>query len=228
MLNRNAIVTIGAVVLLTASSGFCDNLEQNWNDFLHYTVIGRLDLAEGFAQKIVQSEPDPLQMLALSESNPRGYLILLRLSDSDTPLKELADQILGIIEQGRYLRRTEAKIIVEEIKRLSGTARGRITALERLRNSGEYAIVYMLDAIADPERREELPNIVWALGQMGRVAIRPLVAALQTDNVAVKAEIIRALGKIGYLQATPYLKYIMENDESEQLRELARESMMQI
>ncbi len=227
MFNRKAVVAIGAVVFLAAASGFCETLEENWNDFLHYTVIGRMDLAEGFAQRIVQDEPDPLELLELSESNPRGYAILLRVQDSNTPLREITGKILDIIEQGRYLRRTEAKIIVEEIKRLSGTTRGRITAVERLKNSGEYAIVYMLEAMADPEREEELPNIIWALSQMDRAAIRPLVASLQTDNVAIKAEIIRALGNIGYPQAAGYLKYIMENDESEQLRKLARKSIEQ-
>jgi HEAT repeat protein len=228
MINRNAVAAIIAVVFFTTIPGICDTLEEDWNDFLHYTVIGRLDLAEGFAQKIVQEEPDPLELLALSESNPRGYSTLLRIHDSNTPLREFAGKMLDIIEQGRYLRRTEAGIITEEIKRLSGTTRGRIAAMERLKNSGEYAIVYMLDAMADPERQEELPNIVWALGQMGKAAIRPLVAALQTDNVAIKAEIIRALGKIGYPQAAAYLKYIVENSESEQLRQLARQSIEQI
>ncbi len=228
MLNRNTIAAISAVVFFSVASGFCETLEENWNDFLHYTVIGRLDLAEGFGQKIVHSEPDSLELLELSESNPRGYAILLRVQDSNIPLGKLAGRMLDIIEQGRYLRRTEAKIIVEEIKRLSSTTRGRIAAVERLKNSGEYAIVYMLDAMANPERQEELPNIVWALGQMGRASIRPLVAALQTNNVAIKGEIIKALGEIRYPQAAPYLKYIIETSESKQLRGLARKSIGQI
>ena len=41
------------VILLTAifivNAGFTQTLEENWNDFLHYTKIGRLDLAKGYA-----------------------------------------------------------------------------------------------------------------------------------------------------------------------------------
>jgi HEAT repeat protein len=129
---------------------------------------------------------------------------------------------------GRFIRRSEPKIIVEEIKRLSGTERGRLIAVSRLKDAGEYAIPFMLDVMADDSRQDELPNIIWALPQIGRPAIRPLVAALQTENVAVKAEIIRALGKIGYPQSLAYLKYIVEKDNSNELRSLAAYSIRQI
>ena len=33
-----------------------NQLEDNWNDFLHYTVLGRYDLASGFAQKVIDSD----------------------------------------------------------------------------------------------------------------------------------------------------------------------------
>ncbi|GAG14622.1 unnamed protein product, partial [marine sediment metagenome] len=92
----------------------------------------------------------------------------------------------------------------------------------------EYAIMYMLDAMAEPARKEELPNIIWALPQIGRDAIRPLAAALQTQDVAIKAEIIKALGEIGYPQSLACLKYVVENDDSAQLCDLAEQSIRQI
>ena len=100
----------------------------------------------------------------------------------------------------------KVKIITEAIKKLSGSPRGRLAAVKELQNAGEYAIPYMLDAMADPSRKEELPNIVGTLPQIGRDAIRPLTTALQTNNVGVKAEIIKALGSIGYPQSLAYLK----------------------
>jgi HEAT repeat protein len=197
---------------------------------LHYTKIGRLDLAKGYAQAVLAGEPDPVQLLALAEENRPGYVLLLKVIETphDPELAELGGKLLAVIEQGRFIRRTDPKIIVEEIKRLSGTQRGRLAAVRRLRNAGEYAVMYMLDAIADTVRKDELPHIVWALPQVGRDAIRPLAAALQTDNIAVKSEIIIALGKIRYPQALAYLKYVLEKDDSPQLRGLAQESIRQI
>ena len=230
MFNRKAAAVILAVMFFAVNAGFAQSLEENWNDFLHYTKIGRLNLAKGYAQAVLENDPDPLLLLALSEVNPQGYAILLRVIDvaPDTELTELSGKILGIIEQGRFIRRTDPKIITEEIRRLSSTARGRLTAVKRLKNAGEYAVMYMLDAMADNSREQELPNIIWALPQIGRDSIRPLVSALQTENMAVKAEIIKALGKIGYSQSLAYLKYIVEQSDSAELVELAKQSIRDI
>ncbi len=222
------IVAFLTTILIVTSTGFCGELEDNWNDFLHYTAIGRLDLAKGYAQKIIDSDPDPVGLLALSEENTNGYRILLKMNDSSAELREVSGDILDIIEQGRYNRRTDPRIIVQEINRLGGTIRGRIAAEQRLKNAGEYCIPYMIDVLSDRDRQEEFADVAAALPKVGRDAIRPLAAALSTDNVAVKAEIIRALGDIGYPQSLGYLKYIVENDKSSQLGDLAAQAINKI
>ncbi len=205
-------------------------LEDNWNDFLHYTRIGRFDLAKGYAQAILQSDPDPVKLMELSKEDTAGYEILLRVVDSapDAGLVALSKLIIDIIEQGKFAHRADPRNIVEEINRLGGTERGWTMAVKRLQNAGEYAIPYMLDAMADPSRRKELPKIVMALPYIGKDAIRPLAAALQTKDVAIKAEIVKALGQIGYPQSQAYLKYIVENDESSELRTFAAQSIKRI
>lgn len=228
MLEKKGVVTFLAVVVLVSGVGLCQSVEDNWDDFLHYTAIGRLDLAIGYAQAIIDGKPDPLEVLALSESNPNGYRILLKMHAASEELKEVSGKILDIIEQGRFLRRTDPRIIVQEIKRLSTTIRGQIAAEQRLKNAGEYAIPYMLSAMADPDRKNEFADITGALPKIGREAIRPLTAALQMDNVGVKGEVIKALGEIGYMESVGYLKYVVENDESEILRRLAGSAIEKI
>ena len=230
MLSPKTIAAVLATALLLAAGSYSQTLQQNWNDFLHYTAIGRLDLAKAYAQVILQSNPDPVELLALSKENPEGYAILQKVLEtaSDVELVSLSSKVLALIEQGQFIRRSDPKIIVEEIKRLTSTERGKLLGTERLKNAGEYAIPFMLDAMADRARAEELPNIVEALPQIGLPAIRPLVAALQTENVQVKAEIIKALGKIAYPQSLGYLKYVMEKSDSPQMRQLAAESIKRI
>lgn len=218
------------LLLFWAAAGYCETLEDNWNDFLHYTKIGRPNLAAGYAEAIVQSDPEPVEMLSLSQANPEGYNILLRVRDTaaDTELADIVGSILDIIEKGRFARKRDPEIIAAEIRRLSTTARGRVAAVKRLQNAGEYAIMYMLDALSDKSRQKEWPNIVWALPQIGRAAVRPLAAALQTQDTSVKVEIIRAMGKIRYPQSLAYLKYVAENSDSAELADLAAESIRQI
>lgn len=230
MLKAKIIAATLAIAILAAGVGSGQSVEDNWNDFLHYLKIGRIDLAKGYAEALLESEPDPVKLLELSDANPQGYGILQRANETapDTELVELSGEILGLIEAGRFIQRTDARIIAEEIRRLSTTTRGRLAAVKRLENAGEYAIVYMVDALGDESRKEEWPNIIWALPQIGRDAIRPLVASLQTDNIGLQAEVIKALGKIGYPQSLSYLKYVVENSGSEELRKLATSSIRQI
>ncbi len=230
MYSRKTIVLILSVGLFLSGPVLAQTLKENWNDFLHFTKIGRLDLAKGYAQVVLESKPEPVELLALSEDNPQGYEILLRVVDtaSDAELVELSGKLLDVIEEGRFIRRSDPKIITDEIRRLSGTSRAQLAAVERLKNAGEYAIVYIVDAIADKARREELPNIVWGLSELGRDTIRPLAAALQTKEAGVKAEIIKAMGDISYPQSLAYLKYVIEKDSSAELRGLASHSIGQI
>jgi HEAT repeat protein len=222
----SAILLIIGAVLFGTSLAQEQTLEQNWNDFLHYTTIGRLDLAKGYAQAIVKSNPEPVALLALNQANPQGYDLAMRVVETsrDAELAGLTKQLVAIIDRGRFERRSDPMVIVEEIKRLGTTLRGKMTAIQRLKDAGEYAVPFMLDAMANPARTADA-NLIEALPQIGRPAIRPLVAALQTDNVAVKTEIIKALGKIGYTQSLAHLRYITEKDPSAPIRELAGQSI---
>ena len=68
-----AIIAIGLTVI---SVGFGQSLEDDWTDFLHYIVIGKPDLAKGYGQVILKSNPDPVQLFALSQANQEGYRFL--------------------------------------------------------------------------------------------------------------------------------------------------------
>ncbi|MDH4201579.1 MAG: HEAT repeat domain-containing protein [Phycisphaerae bacterium] len=218
MRDKHSLVWVLLAGLLIGSTLHAASLESNWNDFLHYTAIGRFELAKSYAEQIIDSQPDPTLLLDLSEANPEGSRLLLKMNADSDELREVSGKILDLIDQGRYIRRTDPKIIAQEISRLSTTIQGRIRAEQRLRDAGEYAIPQMLAAIADPDRKNEMAYITDALPKIGRPAIRPLTAALQMDDVAVKVEVVRALGKIGYYEPLPYLKYIIEKSDSEGLK----------
>ena len=236
MFNHNKAIAILAAILFIVNTGFSQeaeksDLETNWGDFVHYTAIARLDSAKEYAKAILDNEPNAVKLFELSEENQAGYQLLLRAADNkyDEELAGLAKKLLSVIEEGGFIKRTDPKVIYEEVQRLnSDTPRGRLNAITRLKNAGEYAIPFMLNALADPDREEEFAKIADALPQIGRDAIRPLAAALQTENGAVKLEIVKAMGGIGYPQSLPYLKYVVENEQSPDLRQSALASIMQI
>ncbi len=235
MLQRKGLLLFLAVCVLVGP-GLCfgqeisgsDEVERHWNDFLHYATIGLIDIAKGHGQALVDLDPDPVYLLELSEANPDAYKVLLRMNDHSQALREVSEAVLDIIEQGRYLRRTEAAIILEEIDRLDTTIRGRLAAQERLKNAGEWAVPFLVDVLLIPERKNEFVYISEALVKIGRGAIRPLAAAMNTDDVGLKVQIIRVMGEIGYPQALSYLKYALENSDSQPVREAAKSAIEQI
>jgi hypothetical protein len=218
------------IALILAAPVFAGTLEGNYNDLLHYLKIGRFDLAKGYAQAVLDSNAAPVDLFALADGNPQGYALIVKAKEgsTDTELASVCGKVVDMIEQGRFVRRSDPKVILDEITRLSSTSRGQLNAVKRLQDAGEYSIMYMIDALGDDSRKAEWPNISSALGQMSKEAIRPLAAALQTSNVGVKSEIIRAMGKIGYPQSLPYLKYVAEKDSSAELKALAEDSIKKI
>ncbi|MHC4154744.1 MAG: HEAT repeat domain-containing protein [Planctomycetota bacterium] len=230
MLNGKTITIVFAAGLFAFTACNGQSLEENWNDYLHYALIGRFDMAKAHARAILEGRSDPVALFDLSQANPQGYALLLRAKETphEPELAQLSGELYNMIELGRFLRRTDPEVIVEEIKRLSTTERGRATATTALKNAGEYVIPFMLDGLADRNRKEEWIYITQALPKIGRDAIRPLAAALQTDNLSVKADIVKALGGIRYPQALPYLKYVTEKEQSSQLRGLAGRSISEI
>jgi HEAT repeat protein len=235
MLNRTTITSFLTIIILLPISAFAETADQNdiannFNDLLHYLTIGRLDLSKACATRILEGNPDPVLLFNLSGENPTSYDVLLKAKESqfDAQLADLCGKVIATIDKGRFIRRRDPKVIVEEVKRLSTTPRGQLTAIKRLQDAGEYSIMFMLDALTDPARKDEWPSIVVALPKIGRDAIRPLVAALQIDDVAVKTAVIESIAKMEYPQTLAYLKYIIETDKSEQIRQTAAECIRKI
>jgi hypothetical protein len=228
MLNGRTVSVILLIASVFAGAGLAQEqtLEQNWNDFLHYTTIGRLDLAIGYGQAIVKSNPDPVALLTLNQKNPQGYELAMRVVDTskNAELAALAKQLMGFIDRGRFANRSDPTVIVDEVKRLKTTLRGKMTAIQRLKDSGEYSVPFLLDAMAEPGQAGDA-DLIEALSGIGRLGIRPLAAALQTDNAAVKTEIIKAIGRIGYTQSLCHLKYLSEKDPSATIRDLAAQNI---
>jgi len=230
MLKKILWVILISIILSSSNPAFSATLEQEWEDFLHYTKIGRFDLAKGYGKTIINSNPDPVKLLELSEKSVKGYQLLQQAADNadDQTLRQICNEVLDIIEKSRSQKRTDPEIILQEIDRLYTTDRGRLTAVERLQNAGEYAARYMLEALHKQTDQQNRSQLIWALPKIGKDAVRPLAAALQMTDTGIKAEIIKALGEIGYPQGLAYLKYVIENSDSDELVNLAEESMRKI
>jgi len=191
--------------------------QKNWDDLMHYALIGRLDLAQQYGQALLNLNPQPMEIFDLAErgkfENP--YRILDRMQTT-APLKEIALQVRALIEAGRHAKRTDTQNIQKEVDRLTASPRARKIAMERLKDSGEWAVPVLIQALRDSSRSEDFIYFRWALPQLGVVAVNPLVVALEkSDELNLRLSILEALGKIGYPSASPYIFAVVENKSSQ-------------
>ena len=101
MLEKKFFAAFLPVVFVVTSAGFCADLEDDWNDFLHYAKIGRFDLAKGYGQSLIDGNPDPKDVFALSRSNVNGYRFLLKMHESSEELKMTLEQLKILAAQAR-------------------------------------------------------------------------------------------------------------------------------
>ncbi len=184
-----------------------------WGEMMHYATIGRWDLAQSNAQALLDLPPNPVTLLNLAEeeryADAYRNLILLQ---KNTPLGDLANVILELVEQGRFMQRTDRERIARDVRRLSGTTRARMLAIRRLKDSGEWAVPVMIEAIRDPDRVSEISVISWALPQLGQAVVNPLVVVLQQSNeLNVQLIVLDVLRKVGYKESLPYIKQVIED-----------------
>lgn len=203
-------------------AGDFDRMEADFSGFLQYAIVGRFDMAAGVARSLLQ-HPDlnPLadagadQLLKLSDKYETSLDTLLLLLDNPK-LSDDAKKILDLVYEAHRRARMDPARIKENIARLGGEPSQQAFGMDRLIESGEYAIPWMLEALVDPapEQVRLQPFIVQALPQLGKAAVNPLVQALSFDQDVIQKFAAQALGRIGYPQALPYLKRLTENDRA--------------
>ena len=199
-----------------------------WDDFMHYAILGRFDLTEQFGQALLDLSPSAELLLELAESDQYKHSYRsLSLMQGQESLQAIALQVSMLIEEGRSIKRADVNRISMEVKRLSSaTLRGRMLAINRLKDSGEWAVPVMIEALRDPSRQEEYSVIRQALPELGKSAVNPLLVVIQEcDNLNVLLVASEVLGKIGYRSAIPYMLEVLESDQSAELKATALKAL---
>lgn len=174
------------------------------NDGFYFAVVGRFDIARANFRALVDSNPDPVALLEFADAVPQRRRVLVQLADHPL-LGEVIADVTDLLQRGEELIKSDPVRIKQQIERLGGPPRGFENAVAALRDSGEYAIPFLIEALRDPGQNELTRPILRALPQIDRGAMNPLVMALQVPDQDVKLYAIQALGRIGYWQAVPYL-----------------------
>ncbi len=183
------------------------------DDGWYFASIGRFGVSKANFEALLASSPDPVALLEFADRAARRHEILIQLSDH-AELGVVAKGVLRLLAEGERLLNADPIRIRQNVDRLGGPPRAFENGVAYLRESGEYSVPFLLQALRDRERTDLAQPVSRALALVGRSGLNPLVMALRTDEPSVQAQVLAALGEIGYWQAVPYLLALRENKDT--------------
>jgi len=174
------------------------------DDGWYFASIGRFGIANANFAALISSDPDPVALLEFADRVPKRHQILVQLAGNPI-IGDSISQILKLLQLGEERIKADPTRIKQHIERLAGPPRAFENAVARLKDSGEYAIPFMVQYLRDPEQKGLTQAILRTLPQIGRPALNPMVIAVRMKDQTTLRYLIRAAGQIGYWQSLPYL-----------------------
>lgn len=190
-----------------------DDAKSLFTNFLHNAVLGKFVRADAFAKSLLAKNPDPLEVLKWADEHTNS-IKTLDLLLSKIEVSESASHVMDLIREGELLMRRDPQRIKANIQKLGGEPQMEFNAINRLRDSGEYAVPWLVSTLQDDTQSRLHSRIIRMLPKMGKGAVNPLVIALKMDDNETKQFLVKALGQIGYPQAIPHLLAVLENPTS--------------
>jgi HEAT repeat protein len=206
-------IAFAGISRVGAQSGDDQSVATKFGDFLHFSVLGRFDIADARAKELLaHPDLDPVELLKLAKESETSVDTLITLINHSS-ISESARKILDVIREGEHILRQDSDRIRENIENLGGTPQNEFFAVRALADSGEYAIPWMVQTLRDDEKRSLWPRVIRALPKIGGGAVNPLVQALGVADERIRQRIIFALGELGYARAIPYLQHLTIRDD---------------
>ena len=78
-------------------------------------------------------------------------------------------------------------------------------AVQDLQRAGDAAVAPLLQALADPKRQTEHPQIRAAVVELGEPMIDPMLGALETPDETLRLQVLQILSRAGAARAVPFL-----------------------
>jgi len=185
-----------------------------WDDFNHYTLIARHDLATSSGQALLASTT-PEELLDIVEaSDYSDYEKTLEAATRHSELAPIAVRIDEALLNARIERAREPMRIQEDIERLTQGQRAYTNAVRRLRAAGQYAVPQLLESLQSKDDEALRPYVTTALVAMGRQAVYPLSVALPSLEGPTQQRVALILAEIGYPMPLPFIKDVIEDSET--------------
>jgi hypothetical protein len=211
-----ATIAFTGVAPTTAANADRGNELQWLDNFVHYTLVVRPELAEAYARQLLDSgisDADLVLLLDEGRVTQERFEAAMSRAQFVPELEDVAAELAVRMEQGRLDLARDGDRIEEAVQMLVGTQRQRILAERRLRAAGEYAVPELLRQIVEGRDHRIRRASETMIRQIGRMAVTPLsVAVSELGDPAAQRIVCDMLGDIGYPHALPYLVELSRQD----------------
>lgn len=204
------------------------DLAQLFNEGMALLKEGQNEAALAKFQEILARDPSNEEAYELwKSSDERAWLELLT---KEGQFELVAMHLMGQVRAERVERRNDGDAIRELVTSLGGA-----DALERARivqqlssQHGEYAVPYLLPALADRGNDDRRVVTVQALARFGPDVVPPLAEAMSSPDAFLRRNVAATLGYIGDQRAAGVLMQALQNDGDEAVRAAADKALAQM
>ncbi len=203
--------------------------EQLLEDFSHYVLIARPDLAESTGAQLLARVTSAKEFAALVEKTDANRFVdactrASKLQGADN-LQAVAGGLLKLYDKGRLDRARDPEVIAQNIKLLQGGQRARLLGRQGLIQAGEYAMPQLLEAyLQDRDASLSVESQSVMIG-LGRHSIVPLTTGLLSMTPTQQEKVVRVLGQIPYRMTLPFLADLKSTTTSDQVRSACNQAM---
>ncbi len=202
------------------------------DDFYHTATLANYPAARAYGQQVLDTAEEPEAVLeAFQQVYDRRPDPLVGLDEQlirfqgIPEIAEVSGAVVDLVNEGRQARATRLSFLQSQVERLGNGGIAYGNAIENLRSSGEYATPVLLSNLFDPNRQELQNPIRRALVDLGLPMVSPLLAALNAEDPQVKAEVMQALGELGYSEAIPYVLEQVETNQGQLVQQVGTQAL---
>ena len=204
------VLFIALASLLAPTNASAQEADQLWADFCHYVLIANPALAGEAAEALTAAEAGPL-LDAVEASRYDNPQRIFQRAQGMEDIREVAVELENMIQSARLDRSREPQRIAADILLLNQGQRAFDNATQRLKAAGQFAAPQMLATLNDPEQSDLHPAVMRSMQQIGQPLVYPLSVALPRLRPVAQGQVAQVLAEIGYPQAMPALRQVIEN-----------------
>ena len=176
-----------------------------WDAADYLVRTGQAAQAVPYLNSFLKANPDDATLLEIRDRHGVGSI--LRLED-DPATRPFARPIADRLAVATRRNATRPERIERSIAALTKTREEQDYAVERLRDAGSYAVPALVRALGSAGlSADDRASIIRNMGRLDRSAVPALIAALDSKDPRLAANVADVLGRIGDPRAIPHLTF---------------------